>query len=63
MMRVVDHRFKLEQKIDTESPYAGSILFRSGPIFSRILQYNEIKQILTGRGGGGDFWPDMHEYS
>ena len=33
IIRVVDHRFKLEQKIaGTESPCAGSILFRSGPI-------------------------------
>ncbi len=32
IIRVADHRFKLEQKIGTESPCAGSILFRSGPI-------------------------------
>ncbi len=31
-VRVADHRFKLEQKIGTESPCAGSIFFRSGPI-------------------------------
>ena len=31
IIRVADHRFKLEQKIGTESPCAGSILFRSGP--------------------------------
>ena len=28
----MDHRFKLGQKIGTESPCAGSILFRSVPI-------------------------------
>ena len=32
IIRVVDHRFKLEQKIGTESPCAGSILVRFGPI-------------------------------
>ena len=32
IIRVADHRFKLEQKIGIESPRAGSILFRSGPI-------------------------------
>ncbi len=31
IIRVADHRFKLEQKIGTESSCAGSILFRSGP--------------------------------
>ena len=31
-IQVADHRFKLEQKIGTESPCMGSILFRSGPI-------------------------------
>ena len=29
---VADHRFKLEQKIGTDTQCAGSILFRSGPI-------------------------------
>ena len=32
IIRVADHRFKLEQKIGTESPCASSILFRSSPI-------------------------------
>ncbi len=31
IIRVADHRFKLEQKISTESLCAGSILFRFGP--------------------------------
>ncbi len=33
IIRVADHRFKLEQKIRTESPCAGSILFRSHAYF------------------------------
>ncbi len=32
IIRVADHRFKLEQKIGTDSPCTDSILFRSGPI-------------------------------
>ena len=32
IIRVADHRFKLEQEIGTESPHAGLFLFRSGPI-------------------------------
>ncbi len=32
IIQVADHGFKLEQKIGTESPCAGSILFRSGPM-------------------------------
>ena len=32
IVQVADHRFKLEQKIGTESPCAGSIFFRSDPM-------------------------------
>ncbi len=41
IIRLADHRFKLEQKIGTESPCTGSILFRSGPI-RRLFSVVEI---------------------
>ncbi len=42
IIRVADHRFKLEQKIGTKSPCACSILFRSGPI-----RFPEWKTVFT----------------
>ncbi len=39
IIRVADHRFKMEQKIGTKSPCAGSILLRSGPILCFFLEW------------------------
>ena len=49
---VVDHRFKLEQKIGTESPWAGSILLRSGPI-PKLLSRAEIAFTMNKNQGVG----------
>ncbi len=51
IIRVVNHRFKLEQKTGSESPCVGSILFQSDPcLFSQVeISLNRVGKCLSTR--------------